>query len=365
MSRYFLALLLLPLALVAGDPMPAGWPVFRGNPEQSGVAASALPDKLEILWTFKAEDSIENAVAVAGDLVFVGALDEYLYAIDLAGGKPRWKQKVAPFKAAPIVRDGLVYAGDLDGNFHCFDAVKGVKKWSFETGSEIGGANFHKDRIVFASHDENLYCVTKEGKLAWKFRTDGPIYGAPAVADGKTFVVGCDSMMHVLDVEKGKELSSVNLEGQTGATAGVLGGHLYVGTMSNEVKAIDWKRSSITWSYKAGRQSQAYYSSPAVTQKHVVIGSRDNKVHCLDRVKGTSVWSFPTGNKVDSSPVVAGAKVVIGSQDGKLYVLDLETGKSLQTVPLDGPVNASPAVVGGKVLIGTQKGTLYCLGGKK
>src|SRR4029079_7507409 len=97
-----------------------------------------------------------------------------------------------------------------------------------------------------------------------------------------------------------------------------LGGHVYVGTMSNEVKAIDWKMSAITWTYKAGRQSQAYYSSPAVTQKYVVIGSRDNKVHCLDRVKGTAVWSFPTGNKVDSSPVVAGAKVVVGSQDGKL-----------------------------------------------
>ncbi|MFO0846636.1 MAG: PQQ-binding-like beta-propeller repeat protein [Gemmataceae bacterium] len=365
MVRSSLALLVLPLALVALDHKPTGWPLFRGNTEQNGVAASQLPDRLDVLWTFKAEDSIENAVAVAGDLVFVASMDEHLYAVELSGGKPRWKQKVAPFKAAPVVRDGLVFAGDLDGNFHCLDAAKGIKRWTYEAGSEVGGANFHKDKVLFASHDEHLYCVTKEGKLAWKFRTDGPIYGAPAVADGKTFVVGCDSMMHVLDVERGKELSSVNLEGQTGATAGVLGDHLYVGTMSNEVKAIDWKMSAVVWRYKAGRQSQAYYSSPAVTQKYVVIGSRDNKVHCLDRAMGTAAWSFPTGNKVDSSPVVAGSKVVVGSQDGKLYVLDLETGKSLQNVPLDGPINASPAVVEGKVLIGTQKGTLYCLGAKK
>jgi outer membrane protein assembly factor BamB len=364
MVRHCLALLFLPLVLMAVDPKPAGWPLFRGNPEQNGVAASQLPDKLEVLWSFKAEDSFENAVAVAGDLVYAASMDEYLYAVELSGGKQRWKEKAAPFKAAPAVREGLVFVGDLDGNLHCFDAAKGAKKWKFEAGSEVGGANFHKHTVLFGSHDEHLYCVTREGKLVWKFRTDGPIYGAPAVADGKTFLVGCDSMMHVIDVEKGKELSSVDLEGQTGATAGVIGDHLYVGTMRNEVKAIDWKKSAVTWTYKAGRNSQAYYSSPAVTQKYVVIGSRDNKVHCIDRAKGASVWSFPTGNKVDSSPVVAGSKVVVGSQDGKLYILDLETGKSLQTIALDGPVNASPVVVEGKILIGTQKGTLYCFGKK-
>lgn len=365
MSRLSLAMLVLPLALVAVDPKPAGWPLFRGNPEQNGVTSSALPEKLEVLWSFQAEDAFENAVAVADGVVFAASMDEYLYALDLASGKPRWKQKAAPFKAAPAVRDGMVYVGDLDGAFHCFDAAKGVKKWKFETGSEVGGANFHKDTILFSSHDEHLYCVTKEGKQVWKFRTDGPIYGAPAVAEGKTFLVGCDSQMHVIDVEKGKELSAVDLEGQTGATAAVLGDLLYIGTMRREVKAIDWKKSSVVWTYKSGRNSQEYYSSPAVTRKYVVVGNRDNKVHCIDRAKGEGVWSFPTGNKVDSSPVVAGSKVVVGSQDSKLYILDLETGKSLQVIPLDGPVNASPVVVEGKVLIGTQKGTLYCLGAKK
>jgi outer membrane protein assembly factor BamB len=361
--RLTFAFLGLPLAVYAADK--AAWPLFRGNPEQTGVAQSKLPDKLEVLWTFKTEDSIEGAVAVADGVVYVGSMDEHLYAVDLAKGKQRWKQKLAPFKAPPAVRDGLVYVGDIDGKLHCFDGAKGAKKWSFETGAEVGGANFHKDTILFASHDEHLYCVTKDGKEKWKFRTEGPIYGCPTIADGRTFLVGCDSQMHVINVDTGKEQSSVELGGQTGATAGVVGDQLYVGTMRNEVMAIDWKKSAVTWTYKAGRGAQAYYSSPAVTQKHVVIGSRDNKVHCIERATGKGVWSFPTGNKVDSSPVVAGPRVVVGSQDGKVYVLDLETGKSLQTVTLDGPVNASPVLVDGKLLIGTQKGTLYCLGEKK
>lgn len=254
--------------------------------------------------------------------------------------------------------------GDLDGIFHCVDAVKGTKKWTFETGSEIGGANFSRDDILFTSHDENLYCVSKEGKQRWKFKTEGPIYGSPAVAEGKTFLVGCDSQMHVIDLATGKEIRSVELGGQTAGSASVLGDTLYIGTMRNEVKAIDWKKGEIAWTFQSGRNAQAFYSSPAATNKYILIGSRDKRLYAIDREKGTAVWSFPTNGHVDSSPVVANDSVVVGSLDSQLYVLDLETGKQRQKIELDGPMSASPIVIDGKVLIGTKKGTLYCLGKK-
>jgi outer membrane protein assembly factor BamB len=358
------AALVLPMCALSDDTRRSDWPLFRGSAEQTGVSTTQLPAKLQTLWTFKAGDAFETAVAVSGGVVYAGSMDEHLYAIDLSKGTQKWKYKGGPFKAPPAVRDGFVHVGDLDGNFHCVDAAKGTRKWTFETGAEIGGANFFRDDILFTSHDENLYCVSKDGKQRWKFKTDGPIYGSPAVAEGKTFLVGCDSHMHVIDVANGKEIRSVELGGQTGASASVLGNMLYIGTMRNEVKAIDWKKGAVAWTYRPGRNGQAFFSSPAATNKYIVIGCRDRRVHAIDRLKGTNVWSFPTGDKVDSSPVVAGHKVVVGSLDGKLYVLDLDSGKLLQKVTLDGPISASPVVLDGKVLIGTQKATLYCLGVK-
>lgn len=357
MFRHALLLLFALSLVAAGD-----WPVFHGNPEQTGVAAGKLPDKLETLWTFKTDDAFENAVAVAGGVVYAANMDEHLYAIDLTTGKQKWKYKGAPFKGSPAIKCDVVYVGDLDGLLHAVETKTGKKKWTFEANAEIGGVNFHQENILFASHDENLYCLTKDGKERWKFKTDGPIYGSPAVASGKTFLVGCDSQMHVIDVDKGKELGAVNLEGQTGGTAGVLGDVLYVGTMKNEVKAIDWKKGTVVWTYADSKQ--AFYSSPAVTSKYVVIGSRDKMLHCIDRAKGTGVWTFATGNRVDSSPVIVGSRVVVGSLDKKLYVLDLDKGTKVQEILLDGPVAGSPVVVDGKVIIGTQKGTLYCLGKK-
>jgi outer membrane protein assembly factor BamB len=340
------------------------WPVSRGNVQQTGVGNTALPAKLSELWKFPTGDAIESAVAVDDGVVFVPSMDEHLYAVNLQTGKQKWKFKAGPFKGAPGVKDGVVYAGDLDGILHAVSVANGSRKWKQEIG-ETGGITFHNEAVLFGSHDANLYSYSKEGKENWKFKAEGEIHGVPAVANGRTFLVGCDSKLHVIDVGKGKEERSVDLGSQTAASAAVLGDYLYVGTMGNEVRAINWKKGEDAWSFKPGRRAQAFYSSPAVAGQLVVIGSRDNRVYAINRKKGTEVWSFPTGGRVDSSPVVAGNRVVVGSLDGKLYILNLANGKEIQQFTLDAPISASPALAGGKIIIGTQKGTLYCFGQKK
>ncbi|HEY7423987.1 MAG TPA: PQQ-binding-like beta-propeller repeat protein [Gemmataceae bacterium] len=342
------------------------WPVFRGTAEQTGVAAVTLPDKLEVLWKFSTKDAIEGAPVLAGGVVYVGSFDEHLYALDLETGKEKWKYKAGPFKASPAVRGGAVYVGDADGLFHCVDAAKGEKRWTFQTDGEIAsGANFSGDLILFGSYDETLYCLTKDGKEKWKFKTQGPVNGSPAVAVGKTFVAGCDSKLHVLDIATGKEDRDVDLGGQSGATGAVIGEHLYVGTMSNQFEAIDWKKGSVSWTFQAARGAQPFYASAAATDKLLVVGSRDRRIHALDRQTGKEEWNFATGGRVDASPVVVGKRVFAPSQDGNLYVLDLANGKQLDKVRLDGPISGSPAVAAGRLVLGTNKGTVYCLGAKK
>jgi outer membrane protein assembly factor BamB len=372
MSRFRALLVIcvcLPALALQGAPTRAPskdeWTVFRGNALQTGIAASPLPDDLEVLWKFETKDSIEGAPAVAAGLVFVASLDENLYAINLLTGTQKWVYKGGPFKASPAVLGGSVYVGDSDGKFHCVDAKTGTKRWIFETGGEIvGGANFHEDQILFGSYDETLYCLQPDGKEKWHFKTQGPFNGSPAVADGRTFVAGCDSNVHVVDIAKGAELTSVDMGSQSGASAAVSGDYLYVGTMGNQTLAIDWKKGATQWTFEQGKRAQPFYSSAAVTDDLVILGSRDKRIYALDRKSGSESWSFITGGKVDCSPVVVGNRVFCGSQDGSLYVLDLASGKKLKKIDLDGPISGSAAVAAGRLLIGTQKGTVYCLGSK-
>jgi len=347
------------------NPVGADWPVFRGDPLQTGVTAAKLPDKLDILWKFETKDAIEATAVIVKGVVYVGSFDKNLYALDLAKGTEKWRFQAGEIKAPAGVKDGNVYVGNIDGDLFCIDAATGKKKWTFKTDGEItSSANFSGDFVLFGSYDESLYCLTKDGKEKWTFKTSGPVNGSPVVADGKTFVAGCDSAIHVLDVAKGKELAAVNLTGQAAATAAVIGDRLYVGNMNNDVQAVDLKKEKVAWTFTPAKLPQPFFASAAVTDQYVVAASRNKRVYALDRKTGEAKWTFVTGGRVDSSPVVAGGRVYVGSLDGSLYVLDLKTGRQVQKIDLDGPVTGSPAVAAGRLLVGTQKGTLYCFGAK-
>jgi outer membrane protein assembly factor BamB len=368
------SLLLLGMSslLLAAAPVPekpAGkenWRMFRGNAQQTGIAEARLPDKLDVLWTFKARDSIEGAVVVADGVVYATSFDEYLYAIDLQTGKEKWKYKAGPATAAPAVLKDQVIVGNLDGLVTSVDVAKGTKRWSYLTGGEIKAAPTVSDEHVLVGcyGDDTLYCLTATGKLQWKFRTEGPVNGSVAVAEGHTFVAGCDSMLRVLSLDKGKEIRAVDLGGQCGAGAAVLGDHIYVGTMTNEFLAIDWKKGKVVWDFTAPVRAQPFYSSAAVTRDRVVVGSRDRRVHAFDRKTGKQEWSHLTRGSVDSSPVIADGRIYVGSFDGFLYVLDLAKGNQIEKINLRAPISASPAIAANRVLIGNQDGVLYCFGKK-
>jgi outer membrane protein assembly factor BamB len=348
---------------------PADWPVFRGNALQTGVASSELPDQLEVLWKFEAK-AFEGTAAIVGNLVFVGCQDEFLYALNLRDGKPKWKYKAsAPIKVGAAFNGGAVYVGDEDGKFHCVDAQSGEKRWIFDTDADItSAASFDGNKVLFGSGDQMLYCLNKDrgGKPLWTFKVPGgPVMGSPAIIDNKTFVAGCDSALHVIDTAKGTEIKEIELDGQVGASAALVGDVLYVGTMTNQVQAVNWKEGKVAWSYEAAKKQLPFYASVAATRELVLAGSRDRCLHALDRKTGQMKWVFPTGGKVDSSPVVAGKRVYFGSADGKLYVVDLATGQQVQALQLGKGILASPAVSGNRLVIGTVDGVLYCLGKKE
>jgi outer membrane protein assembly factor BamB len=370
MTRYFAILV---SSILAAAASAADWPTFRGNPAQNGIAADTLPDRLDIRWQVKlgsdpGSSVIESTAAIVNGVAYVGAFDDHLHAFDLATGQEKWKVKTGAIKAPVGVHEGAVYAGNVDGVFSSLDAATGQLRWKRDVQAEVtSGPNFTTDGVLFGTQDETLHCLGRtDGKPKWSYQINGgPVMGTPAVANGRTFAAGCDSTLHVLDVASGKEVSSVNLNGQVGAAAAVRDGRLYVGTMSNQVIAVDLDKTVAAWTFEPERRRQPFYASAAVTDKLVLIGSRDRRLYALDRATGKQVWDFPTDGKVDSSPVVVGQRVYFGSHDGNLYVLELATGKEVQKVKLNGPVSASPAVASGCLVIGTERGTVYCLGAAK
>ncbi|MCP4888295.1 MAG: PQQ-like beta-propeller repeat protein, partial [Planctomycetaceae bacterium] len=117
------------------------WPVFRGNPASTGYTPESAPNTLEVLWQFKVENgAFESTPVIVDGIVFIGDLDNRVFALDLESGNLLWEFTTEiGFYAAPAVQDGRVFIGNMDGFFYCLDAHDGKLIWTFEAAATIDG----------------------------------------------------------------------------------------------------------------------------------------------------------------------------------------------------------------------------------
>ncbi|UCD28507.1 MAG: PQQ-binding-like beta-propeller repeat protein, partial [Planctomycetota bacterium] len=343
----------------------ANWPMFRGNPQLTGVAKTTLPKKLQLRWKFEAPAEVESSAAIIDGMVYIGCHDGFLYALNLATGTVKWKYEATEsIRSSPCVVGNNVFFGDSGGVFHAVKIRDGSGKWTFQTDGEIiSSTNYMEGKLLFGSYDGYLYCVAAgDGKLIWKTETEGRIHGTPGIAGDKVLVAGCDEDLHVFRLNDGANIGTVNMGSFSGASAAIRGSRVYVGTFNNEVISVDWENKQIAWNYKHPERDFPFYASAAVTDKLVIIGGRDKIVHALDADTGKARWTFTTKDKIDASPVIVGQRVFVGSMDGILYGLDLTSGKEVWRFEAGSPFFASPAVGEGTLIVGTEDGILYCFG---
>jgi outer membrane protein assembly factor BamB len=132
----FVILVNRPWAVV--QQTPSAWTQFRGDARLSGIAAQPPADTLTLRWTYDAPEGIESSAAIADGVVYVGASNGDLLAIDLESGKLRWKYSTGSEigESSPAVGGGLVYVGDLAGVVHAVHVRDGSRAWTFKTAAK-------------------------------------------------------------------------------------------------------------------------------------------------------------------------------------------------------------------------------------
>jgi len=353
MKPSFCLFSLLTIFVLSAPSAAQDSPMFRGDPQHSGVYNSPGVPKLSgVKWKFHTAGRIISSPAIVNGTAYVGSTDTNLYAIDTATGTQKWKFTTGGWVvSSPAVSNGVVYFGSYDSFFYALDAADGQLKWKFQTAGErrYAGKHLHhlepaaetmpdpwdfflsspavvNGTVFFGSGDGNIYALdAATGAQKWRFQTGDVVHSSPAIVDNTLYIGSWDTYLYALDTATGKEKGSF----RTGDDPLV---HNHIGIQS----------------------------SPLLLDGVVYFGCRDANVYAVDTSTGKQKWVFANeGSWVNNSPVIYGGKIYFGTSiPGILLALDAKTGAPVFQLPTGTPVFASMTIAGNTLYFGNFGGTL-------
>jgi outer membrane protein assembly factor BamB len=347
------------------------------NLERTGVYESPGPVKQpKLLWKFKTGSAfLSSPPTVLDGTVYISCDDRYLYAVDTAAGKEKWRFETpthSGFYRSPAVSDGVVYCGSDDGNLYALDAQSGREIWKFTTdGAVRTSPAISAGVLYFGSHDGSVYALdARSGRQTWKFTTGSSVDCSPALSGGVLCVGTTRGVDHVYGVDSSNgnaqwslELKSSSMLGSAAIAEGIVyfvdsnGG----GKFGNYLRAVDigsgkekWKLSTVNY----GR------ITPAVSQG--VVYFVNGGLFALNAQSGKKLWEFEPAGGLCSDPAISEGIAYVGGFRGDIYAVDLLSGKQKWKVQVGSPqlesggVNA-PVVSDGMIFVSCNDGYVYAL----
>ncbi|MFB6160656.1 MAG: PQQ-binding-like beta-propeller repeat protein [Haloferacaceae archaeon] len=354
----------------------AAWPMFGYDAANTGANPDATGpvDGVTTRWRYSACAEADSGVAVADGRACAGGLVVDGRTGERAGGEWQAHQRT------PAVGGGRLYVGTHD--LVARDAATGAVQWTFETAADAGAISAPTvvDGTVYVAgvlRDSTLYAVdAASGEERWRVGTAGtPGPGAPAVADGRAYVVDESGAVTAVATADGSERWQVTPDPGGWAVAPVVAdGRVYVAG-DGVVLALDAADGTERWRRDVGHGVRP---PVAVAGGTVYAAGRDGRVTALDGDEGTERWGADVDGVGLASPTVAGGSDTVyvgaggeGGEDGALYALDGDDGAvhwrfDTRSVLFGDYTRAGlatgPAVVDDLLYVATAPGDLYALG---
>lgn len=314
---------------LSGDAYDAS-PVVANNIVYEGTSGSSSDHFYafnattgQAIWSYPLH--VGSDAAVANDIVYVSS--DQLYALGAKTGKLRWTASTGgSYPSTPIVVNGDVFVGAVNGTFYAFNATNGALNWSATTGGEIYGAPAVANGIVYVCADGTLYAFNAQsGQVIWmdtiENSYDSRIAPSPAIANGIIYVSATDGSNSLL----------VALNATTGKTI--------------------WTDSIST----------PYDEAISVAVANGVVYATGNDMYAFNAQTGIQIWSQPMGEIPAAPPTIANGVIYMseGFTPGGFSAIDAATGKTLWGTGNDELGYSSPIVVNGILYVGAGEGDPY------
>jgi outer membrane protein assembly factor BamB len=96
-------------SLLSVSALTADWPVFMHDPQQTGLATTALDPRALVPWSVALGGLPGTSPVVRDGVAYIGSAAGAVFAVDVATRLPRWQQSLpAPVRSAPAAGPDLV-----------------------------------------------------------------------------------------------------------------------------------------------------------------------------------------------------------------------------------------------------------------
>ena len=320
LKRWMILSLALALAgaVLAGrsaSVLAADWPQLQADAERSGYSPDAVRAPFTLKWAWFGEATrYPGQPAPARATVRLGGMVQ------------------------PVVVGDLVFVGAMDGALYAIDRQKGVTVWTFKTGRPIIQPAAYADGIlVVNSMDGNVYGVDTAGKKVWTYETPYGIFSAPAISGGVAYVTCRDGKAVALEVKTGKRIWEADVHSPIVNSPAVHDGVMVFGSEDMMAHGVDAATGHVLWSTPVGGQS--FRSTWPVAYKDMVI------FHVMPAISGTEsglLWdpnieavlkACPPNNWPAEKAALL-KYLTDNPQRQTVFVLDLKTGTRKYTPPI-------------------------------
>gem|GEM_PF-2183031 len=329
------------------------------------------------IWKFdknKYGEALEESSgpAVDGQTVVFGSYNGNLFAVDASSGALKWRYTVPDDPAnevslgypdsptsiygTPRIDNGVVYFGAIDGDLYAVNLTDGKLKWKYDGRATTHGGSViqgHKEMcntpvifnnaVYFTNWSGYMHAVTLAGAKKWESLVATSFYYAPAISDpvisgGCVFGAGAPRSGYTaglicVDSADGTVKWSTQNSQATWNSLGVneAGTHVYIKSTNGYMRAYTVASGgSPVWNVrlydKAGEAVAETRRSRVIEKDGVVYGpSRFNGLVFAVKDNGNSgslYWKYRAGvGTVTSAMVPYGERVYVGTCDGHLMAL--------------------------------------------
>lgn len=333
------------------------------RPSVRAATATFNREREEItpIWEFRCEDEVRSSPRIYKELLYCGAYDNNVYALNARSGQLVWKYPAeGGISASPTIWDDYVYIGSEDNVFYCLRADTGRIVWTKPTRGRIrSSARVALAHVFFGSDDGYLYAVhAQSGREVWKFAGSGPIRSSPSVERDFVFFGSNDGYFYALDIQNGRVQWRFRTNRAIVSSPALADNLVIFGSNDWNIYALEQGTGFNVW---RRRTNQAVIASPTIANDRVYIGSADRNMYCLDARTGRVIWKFTAEGQITSTAAVTEEAVYFGCSDNYVYKIDPKNGELIWRFDTGGPVPSSPLVTKEMLYVGSTDHKIYAL----